>query len=82
MNRETGELCEDYSEWIVKDIDMPTPNILCDMEGHLIWEVVKDKVVAGVSNLTEKEQAAKDKPTMAEEIEALKERIAKLEGPI
>ena len=79
VNRETGELREDYSDWIVKDIEVPTPKVLCDDEGHLIWEVVKDKVTPGVSPLTAKEQAAKDKPTMAEEIEALKRRLDELE---
>lgn len=80
INRVTGELREDYSGWIVRDITVPTPNILCDEEGHLIWEVKDNKVVAGVSPLTEKEQAVKDKPTMAEKIEALKARITELEG--
>ena len=80
VNRETGELREDYSGWIVKDIDMPTPNVLCDEEGRLIWEVKDGKAIAGVSPLTAKEQAAKDKPSMAEEMEALKGRIKDLEA--
>ncbi len=80
VNRETGELCEDYSDWIVKDIEVPTPGILCNEEGHLIWEVKGDKGVKGIAPLTAKEQAAKDKPSMAEEMEALKGRIKDLEA--
>ena len=75
IDRKTGELREDYSGWIVKDITVPTPNILCDAEGRLIWEVQGEKVVKGVSPLTAKETAAKARPT----IDDLIVRIAELE---
>ena len=46
------------------------------------WDETNQVIVDKPYPLTPEELAAKDKPTMAEEIEALKERIAKLEGPI
>ncbi|MBA7533688.1 hypothetical protein ES705_25931 [subsurface metagenome] len=81
VNRETGELREDYSDWIVKELEVPTPNVPCNEDGCLIWEVVDDEVRKGVSPLTDKEQqaitdAAEKTP------EALLKRIVELEASL
>ncbi len=79
VNRETGELKEDYSDWIVRELDVPTPGILAD-EGRLIWRVAaKGIVVREPSDLTAKEIAAKEK---AEYAKRLLEIVAGLEEKI
>ena len=77
VDRKMGELREDYSGWIVRDLDVPTPNVLCDEEGHLIWEVKGNQVVKGMASLTAKEEAAR-----IPETEKLKARITDLEVAI
>ncbi len=74
-----GEFREDYSGWIVKDLDIPNPNILADEYGRLLYRVVDGKAIREPSELTPKEQAAKDRKTPDEKIAILKERIAILE---
>ena len=74
-----GEFREDYTGWIIKDLDIPNPNVLAD-EGRLLYRVVNGKAIREPSELTPKEQAVKDKKTPDEEIAMLKERIAQLEG--
>ena len=69
-----GELRENYKGWIIKDLDIPNPNVLAD-EGRLLYRVVNGKAIREPSELTPKEQAAKDKPTLEQAIE----RIAILE---
>ncbi len=74
-----GEFREDYAGWIIEDLDIPNPSVLAD-EGHLLYRVVNHKAVAKMSDLTEKEKAARDRPTLEqaiERIEALEARSIK-----
>ncbi len=70
-----NEFREDYSGWIIEDLDIPNSNVLADEEGRLLYRVVDGKAIKEPSDLTPKEQAAKDKPTLEQAIE----RIAILE---
>lgn len=45
VDKETGELRENYSDWIVKELYVPTPNVLSDENGQPIWEVLPDDSV-------------------------------------
>ncbi len=75
-----NEFREDYSGWIIEDLDIPNPNVLADEDGRLLYQVINHKAIREPSELTPKEQAAKDKKTPDEEIAILKERMAILEG--
>jgi len=75
----TREFREDYSGWIIEDLDIPNPNVLSDEDGRLLYEVVNHKAIKAPSELTAKEQAAKDRKTPEEEIEILKARLDELE---
>ena len=82
-----GNLREDYTGWFVKELDVPTPGVLCDEEGRFIWEVQPDDtVVKGLSSLTAKELAAieeaatKDPDVLLQRIVDLEGRLKDLEG--
>ena len=70
-----NEFRENYSSWIIEDLDISNPNVLADEDGRLLYGVVDGKAIREPSALTPKEQAAKDKPTLEQAIE----RIAILE---
>ena len=74
----TNEFREDYSSWIIEDLDVPNPNVLTDEEGRLLYRVLDGKAIREPSELTPKEQAAKDRKTPEEEIKILKGRFDKL----
>ena len=76
------EFREDYTEWIIEDLDIPNPNVLSDEDGRLLYRVIDGKAIREPSELTPKEQAAKDRKTPDEEIVILKERLAQLEESI
>ncbi len=65
-----GELREDYTGWIIEDLDIPNPNVLAD-EGRLLYRVIDGKAIREPSALTPKEQAAKDRPTLEQAIERI-----------
>ena len=73
-----GELRESYTGWIIEDLDIPNPNVLADKDGRLLYRVVDGKAIREPSELTPKEQAAKDRKTPEEEIKILKGRFDKL----
>ncbi len=77
MDRTDGpnEFREDYSSWIIEDLDIPNPGVLADEDGRLLYRVVDGKAIREPNELTPKEQAAKDRPTLEQAIE----RIAILE---
>ncbi len=66
-----NEFREDYSGWIIEDLDIPNPNILSDEDGRLLYRVTDGKAIREPSELTPKEQAAKDRPTLEQAIERL-----------
>ena len=70
-----NEFREDYSGWIIEDLDISNPGVLADEGGRLLYRVVDGKAIREPSGLTPKEQAAKDRPTLEQAIE----RIAILE---
>ena len=60
-----NEFREDYTGWIIEDLDIPNPNVLADEDGRLLYRVMPDNtVIREPSELTAKEQAAKNKPTI------------------
>ena len=73
-----NEFREDYTDWIIEDLDIPNPNVLADEEGRLLYRVLDGKAIREPSDLTPKEQAAKDRKTPEEEIKILKKRFNKL----
>ena len=74
-----NEFREDYTGWIIEDLDIPNPNVLADEEGRLFYRVINHKAVAEKSDLTEKEREAREKKSPEEEIELLKQRLKILE---
>ena len=66
-----NEFREDYSGWIIEDLDIPNPNILSDEDGRLLYRVTDGKAIREPSELTPKEQAAKDRPILEQAIERL-----------
>ncbi len=76
-----NEFRENYSDWIIEDLDISSPGVLAD-EGRLLYRVINHKAIREPSELTPKGQAAKDRKTPDEEIAILKERITILEESI
>ena len=72
-----NEFREDYTGWIIENLDIPNPNVLADEEGRLLYRVVNHKAVAEMSDLTEKEKAARDRPTLEQAIARIEALEAK-----
>ncbi len=77
-----GELREDYTGWIIEDLDIPNPNVLADEDGRLLYRVIDHRAVTEKSELTEKEKKAKalasiTKEDLIKRIEVLEARSIK-----